>query len=57
VPGAQYSTPVPARSLPPPPAVLQDEIRRLRRLALILGIIAGVLFVTTAALLGLVAAG
>lgn len=57
VPGAQYSTPVPSRNLPPPLTVLQDDIRRLKRLALILGIVAGVLFITTAALLGLLAAG
>jgi GYF domain 2 len=57
VPGAQYTTPIPSRNLPPPPAVLQDEIKRLQRLALILGIVAGALFITTAALLGLLAAG
>ncbi len=57
MPGAQYATPVPSRNLPPPMAVLQDEIRRLRRLALILGFVAGALFIATAALLGLLAAG
>lgn len=57
VPGAQYATPVPSRNLPPPQAVLQDEIKRLKRLALIMGIVAGVLFITTAALFGLLAAG
>ena len=57
VPGAQYVTPIPSRNLPPPIAVLQDEILRLKRMALILGIVAGVLFITTAALLGLLAAG
>jgi len=57
VPGAQYSTPVPSRNLPPPLAVLQDDIKRLKRLALILGFVAGALFITTAALLGLLAAG
>lgn len=57
VPGAQFVTPIPSRNLPPPMAVMQDEILRLKRLALILGIVAGVLFITTAALLGLLAAG
>lgn len=57
VPGAQYATPIPSRNLPPPLAVLQDEIKRYRRLAVILGIVSGVLFITTAALLGLLAAG
>lgn len=57
IPGVQYVTPVPSRNLPPPPAVLLDEVRRLKRVAVILGVLAGVLFITTAALLGLLAAG
>ncbi len=56
VPGAQVHEPGPSSGHSQSAAALLGEIRRLRRLVLILGVLAASLFIAMAALLGLVAA-